>query len=122
MNSYNHYSLGSVGEWLYRYVAGIDSNSPGFRQIVIQPTPGGELDCASATYQSPAGEISVGWERQKGEFSLSIGIPANTRATVRLPPQMDASTLSEASGYAPSLDDGTFDLPSGTYKFTAKEH
>src|SRR5215212_10497215 len=24
MNSFNHYSLGSVGEWLYRYVAGID--------------------------------------------------------------------------------------------------
>ena len=25
MNSFNHYSLGSVGEWLYRYVAGIDA-------------------------------------------------------------------------------------------------
>ena len=28
MNSFNHYSLGSVGEWLYRYVAGIDLGEP----------------------------------------------------------------------------------------------
>ena len=24
MNSFNHYSLGSVGEWLYRFVLGIE--------------------------------------------------------------------------------------------------
>nr|MDQ3604118.1 family 78 glycoside hydrolase catalytic domain [Actinomycetota bacterium] len=29
MNSFNHYSLGSVGEWLYRYVAGIDQDPGG---------------------------------------------------------------------------------------------
>ena len=122
MNSYNHYSLGSVGEWLYRYVAGIDRGGPGFRQIHIQPTPGNGLGRAHATYQSPAGPISVHWERAHGQFSLAISIPANTRATVWLPPQMDANTLAEASGYVPSsLDDGKFELPSGAYKFTAKE-
>ncbi|MDQ0196377.1 hypothetical protein J2T20_004786 [Paenibacillus wynnii] len=24
MNSYNHYAYGAIGEWLYRYVAGLD--------------------------------------------------------------------------------------------------
>ena len=37
MNSFNHYSLGSVGEWLYRYVAGIDFGAPGYGRIVIRP-------------------------------------------------------------------------------------
>src|SRR5207248_11361488 len=38
MNSYNHYSFGAVGEWLYRYMAGIDS-APGaaYKHIVIHP-------------------------------------------------------------------------------------
>jgi hypothetical protein len=34
MNSFNHYSLGSVGEWLFRHVAGIelDPERPGFQR------------------------------------------------------------------------------------------
>ena len=24
MNSFNHYALGAIGDWLYRYVAGLD--------------------------------------------------------------------------------------------------
>jgi len=33
MNSFNHYAFGSIGEWLYEYMAGIKPLSPGFRQI-----------------------------------------------------------------------------------------
>src|SRR5262249_51369057 len=40
MNSFNHYAFGSVGEWLYRSAAGIDTDGPGFRRIIIRPTVG----------------------------------------------------------------------------------
>ena len=35
MNSFNHYSLGSVGQWLYQSVAGIDTDpdQPGYKHI-----------------------------------------------------------------------------------------
>ena len=41
MNSFNHYSLGSVGEWLQRYVAGIDldPDAPGFERVLLHPRP-----------------------------------------------------------------------------------
>src|SRR5262249_48095135 len=43
MNSFNHYSLGSVGEWLYRFVLGIDlaAGAVGFAHIRISPLPPG---------------------------------------------------------------------------------
>ncbi|MNY50573.1 Bacterial alpha-L-rhamnosidase [compost metagenome] len=42
MNSFNHYAYGAIGEWLYRYVAGIgpDEAEPGFKVIHIKPQPG----------------------------------------------------------------------------------
>lgn len=43
MNSFNHYSLGSVGEWMASTVAGIDLDpkQPGYKHIIIHPEPGG---------------------------------------------------------------------------------
>jgi len=40
MNSFNHYSLGSVGQWLYEYVAGIRALEPGYARVLIAPEPG----------------------------------------------------------------------------------
>jgi len=57
MNSFNHYSLGSVGQWLFGDVAGInlDPASAGFERIVIRPYPGGGLKYAKASYNSICG-------------------------------------------------------------------
>ncbi len=87
MNSFNHYSLGSVGEWLYRYVAGIDTASerPGFRHTIIRPRPGGGLTGVKATYQSVRGMIESAWRVEDGAFRLCVTVPANTTATVYLP-------------------------------------
>jgi len=87
MNSFNHYSLGSVGEWLYRYVAGIDVDParPGYDHILIRPCPGGGFTHARATYDSIRGRIVSAWRVEDGAFSLHVTIPANTTATVYLP-------------------------------------
>src|SRR5262249_25155066 len=87
MNSFNHYSLGSVGQWLYATVAGIDVDpaTPGFRRIMIHPQPGGGLTAARATYASICGPISSAWQSADGVFQLEVRIPANTTATVTLP-------------------------------------
>ncbi len=38
MNSFNHYSIGAVGEWFYRIVLGInfDESSPGMERVVLE--------------------------------------------------------------------------------------
>ncbi|MDP2982998.1 MAG: family 78 glycoside hydrolase catalytic domain [Candidatus Latescibacter sp.] len=72
MNSFNHYSLGSVGEWLYSSVAGIDLDpeKPGFKHIIIRPVPGGGLTYARARYQSIHGLIQSSWTKSLNQLSL----------------------------------------------------
>jgi alpha-L-rhamnosidase len=91
MNSFNHYSLGSVGEWLYRYVAGIDLGEPGYGRIVIRPRPGGSLTHARAGYDSVRGRISSSWKIEGDRFVLEVLIPPNTTATVHVPSTDDVS-------------------------------
>lgn len=52
MNSLNHYSYGSVGEWLFSGVAGIDYDEsiPGFRKIRMRPIFSAELQWCKASY------------------------------------------------------------------------
>jgi alpha-L-rhamnosidase len=87
MNSFNHYSLGSVGEWLFDTVAGIglDPNTPAYKHIIIRPRPGGGLTYAKAEFQSIHGKILSDWKISGGRFMLNVAIPANTTAEVFLP-------------------------------------
>jgi len=105
MNSLNHYSLGSVGEWLYRYVAGIDADpaAPGFEHVLIRPRPGGGLRWARAEYGSARGRIASEWELEGSTFNLRVTVPANAVATVHLP----ASVIHEVTeGGTPVRDAG----------------
>ena len=70
MNSFNHYSLGSCGQWLFDTVAGIglDPARPGFRHILIRPRPGGGLTWAKASYRSIRGPITSEWNLGDGSL------------------------------------------------------
>jgi alpha-L-rhamnosidase len=96
MNSFNHYSLGSCGEWMFNTVAGIgvDTDQPGFKHIIIHPRPGGDLTQAEGSFDSIHGKISTNWTLENGEFSLHVVIPVNTTATIYLP-AANASSVQE---------------------------
>lgn len=87
MNSFNHYAYGAIGEWMYRVIAGIelDESHPGYKHILIQPRPGGGLSFANASIQSMYGGVAEEWKIADGKFTLTVQVPANTTATVRLP-------------------------------------
>jgi|WetSurMetagenome_2_1015567.scaffolds.fasta_scaffold02384_4 alpha-L-rhamnosidase len=132
MNSFNHYAYGAIGDWMYRTSAGIEEKEPGFRHILIQPHPSKRLQYSKASFESPYGTISSGWERKDGRVKVNITIPANTRATVMLPvddpskinlngapitPELKNSARTEAQkgGVYISLETGSgeyvFDIP-----------
>jgi alpha-L-rhamnosidase len=85
MNSFNHYAFGSVAEYLYRQVAGIDSDGPGYRKIVIRPAIAEGLTYARAAYASIAGRIESAWRIENGRLHLDVTVPPNTTATVFVP-------------------------------------
>jgi alpha-L-rhamnosidase len=93
MNSFAHYSFGAVGEWMLNDLAGIQSDGPGYKRIIIYPhppTPGsnGEhkpINWVKAHYDSIRGRITSNWRRTNDTFELDTEIPANTTATIYLP-------------------------------------
>ncbi|MBB6734378.1 alpha-L-rhamnosidase [Cohnella zeiphila] len=87
MNSFNHYALGSVGEWLYRRLAGIDlrEDGAGFQSFLIRPQPGGGIGRVRCRYETLYGPIAVGWREEAGAFTLEADIPANSNAEVAVP-------------------------------------
>ncbi|MBB5353192.1 hypothetical protein HNR46_003446 [Haloferula luteola] len=132
MNSFNHYSLGSCGEWLYETLAGIsfDPSVPAYKKIVIHPQPGGTITHAHATRQTIQGEIASSWRLYDGGFTLETTIPVNTTAEVYVPAasaeevQESGKPVEESEGVSfLRLEDGfaVFAVGSGRYRFTAGE-
>jgi len=99
MNSGNHLMLvGDLITWLYENLAGIrpDPAQPGFKHIVMHPTPAGDLTFVRASHKSPYGEISSDWKRDGDRFTWSVSIPVNTTATVYIPADREASVKESA--------------------------
>ncbi len=87
MNSFNHYAYGAIGEWLYRYVAGmdIDPENPGYKHILLAPHPGGGLTNAGVEFNSIYGKVKSAWKMEGTDLVYEVTVPANTTATVTLP-------------------------------------
>ncbi|MCD8232501.1 MAG: glycoside hydrolase family 78 protein [Clostridiales bacterium] len=88
MNSLNHYSYGSVLEWMYRNVAGLHlcEEHPGFSQVLIAPQPDYRLTSCDMKYVSISGTYEIHWKvEETGEFNLAVEIPFGCCATVKLP-------------------------------------
>ncbi len=100
MNSFNHYAYGSVGDWLYSTVCGINSDpkEPGFKHIIFRPLPLKELGYAKARLLTPYGEIISGWEY--------TGDGNNCKFTFTIPKGCHATLY---------LDDEEYDFQDGTY-------
>lgn len=123
MNSFNHYSYGAVGEWLYRYVAGIDDDysNPGFHHILLNPQFDASLGQASSTYDSTYGPISSAWKYSGNTIAWKITIPANTTASLYLPEGDKGKLLESGKPVSFQKQKGTgviYTVPAGTYSFT----
>jgi alpha-L-rhamnosidase len=85
MNSFNHYAVGAVADWLHRSVAGLAPAEPGYRRLLVQPRPGRQLDHAAATHDTPYGRARVSWRRHGEHVTVEAVVPPGTTATVVLP-------------------------------------
>lgn len=88
MNSFNHYSLGSVVEWLYSYAAGIQlkRDMNGLPVLTIKPMLN-IFPWLKATYKSICGGVSVCWD----EHLLTVAVPANHTAIISLPNEFETT-------------------------------
>ncbi len=131
MNSFCHYSIGAVGEWMYRNILGInpDDTQPGYKHFTIHPRPGGTLTWAKGSYNSIQGIIGSDWKMENGVFILNVEIPVNTSATVILPSgSKEMITLNSKPVSASLIDlkytiknETALELGSGKYRFEVRK-
>ena len=129
MNSFNHYAYGAIGDWMYRVVAGIDTDDsiPGYKKIKIMPHIGGNFTEVNANYKSDYGLITSHWKIEENKLQLEIEIPANTTAKIYIPSvNVDAitennkplSTLKEIKVLGKEGDYIVIETGSGKYNFS----
>lgn len=127
MNSFNHYAYGAIGEWLYRYVAGmdIDPEAPGYKHILLAPHPGGGLTHAGVDFISMYGKVKSAWKLDGKQMVYEVIVPANTTATVTLPSvaddlKMNGEALPEIlkSGMKVADKNVSLNIGSGNYMFS----
>jgi len=131
MNSFNHYSLGSCGEYLFGGIGGIRPASPGYKTILIRPIIRDGLTWAKTTYNSIHGPIATSWKRDGNRIELQVSVPVNTTATVCVPAS-DLSNITESGRPADRAagvkfvrqenDAVEFEVGSGTYRFVSKNN
>ncbi|GIX50672.1 MAG: rhamnosidase [Limisphaera sp.] len=132
MNSFNHYWLGCVAEWLYSRAAGIDMDAPGFKTIRIRPAiprTGEGLDRVSAHYDSIRGRIESRWRLDGKRLELEVLVPPNTTALVYVPARdpglvrESGQPVDQAPGvevHGREADELVLRIGSGRYRFTSE--
>jgi alpha-L-rhamnosidase len=85
MTSFNHYALGAVADWLHRVVGGLAPASPGYREILVRPRPGGGLTRAAAEHETPYGRARVSWAGEDDRLTVEVLVPTGATACVDLP-------------------------------------
>ena len=77
MNSFNHYSLGSCGQWFSEYMCGIQPTKPGFAGVRIAPQPDPQLRIRSAcaSYQTEKGTVRSSWQANEEGFCFTVDMP-----------------------------------------------
>ena len=123
MNSLNHYAYGSIAEWMYRVMAGINptEENPGFRHVKLEPMPDHRFKFIKANYNSPVGKYTSEWRiNEGGSLYFKFEVPFNSTASLKLP-DIDLSNgivngirIDESSL---EIKDGVIELVSGVYEF-----
>jgi alpha-L-rhamnosidase len=136
-SSFAHYAFGAVCEWMMSTLAGIATDGPGYKRIIIRPSPPSPgsnpdrepINWVKAHYDSIHGRIVSNWRLKDGRFVLETTIPANSTATVYVPAK-SAESVTESGAPLDKAKNVKFlrmegdrvvlVVESGSYRFTAQ--
>lgn len=131
MNSFNHFALGAVGQWMYEFQLGITNDhgngEAGYKHFVLQPSAGEKFTSLSGSYESNYGVIVSSWTADgKGNMtSFSTVVPSNTTATLYLPVNDNLLKFKGTKGVKfvrkttrNNVTVAQYELTSGSFSFT----
>jgi alpha-L-rhamnosidase len=95
--SHNHPMFGSVSEWFYKALAGIQlaPDCAGCDKLILAPQPVGDLTWVKASHDTVRGKIISEWRKENGRFQWRVRVPAGASATAFVP-AASAAQLTES--------------------------
>jgi alpha-L-rhamnosidase len=128
--SYNHFALGTVDEWFYKYLAGIRCHSDGYREITINPHVLGELTFVNASTDTVRGKVSSEWAKNTNNtMTLKVTVPVGSTAAIMIPAKSDSEVKESGRPAARSAgvefisrgpDTAVYRVGSGSYTFISQ--
>ncbi len=129
--SNNHVMFGSIDDWFYRSLAGIqiDEQVPAYRHIIIKPFVAPDLSFVKASINTINGLIASHYTLQNGNYHLKVTIPANSAATVYVPAEKvayvkESGKKIEGNPYVKFIkienNQAVFEVASGSYDFSSE--
>jgi alpha-L-rhamnosidase len=113
-NSFNHFGLGSVADWMFSTVAGISPAEPGWSRVAVAPRPGRELEWCRASVETPYGNVSIEWHTGGGKLHIDLGLPPTVGAEIDL--GVPGSAAVTVDGVAGHLARGPFSVDGGRHE------
>ncbi|MGN6187857.1 MAG: family 78 glycoside hydrolase catalytic domain [Conexibacter sp.] len=111
---------GSIVNWLFEDLAGIQPLEPGFAKIRFRPAvPTSGLDAAHATYDSVRGTIASSWQRTAGGVRIDVTVPPDASGVVCVPATSAAAVTAPADATFLGLQNGSaaYAVGAGAYTF-----
>lgn len=83
-DSLNHHMWGDITRWMIENIAGLHIHPNGMDTIAIAPKFIPAISHASAWHNTPAGRVSVSWERDGDSITLTLDVPESVRGVITL--------------------------------------
>ena len=85
MNSFNHYSYGSVASFMYEYILGLKRRKPGYEEILIEPLYIRRLKEVEGSYDTKYGKIYVSYKFIFDDITITkCSLPYNIKGELRI--------------------------------------
>ncbi|KAH7095814.1 putative alpha-L-rhamnosidase [Paraphoma chrysanthemicola] len=122
-DSKNHMILAQIDEWFHAGIAGIQPTAlttvsdTWENRLIFQPKVVGDLESALGSYQTPWGEARSKWSRVGRSFTLTVTVPSNVVAEVRLPAGGNVGATKRAKLLSGNGGSAVYNVPSGKHTF-----
>ncbi|MCK0156468.1 glycoside hydrolase family 78 protein [Cellulophaga sp. F20128] len=118
--SNNHPMFGSVTEWFYRWLGGIqpDPENPGFKRFFLTPATPEGLEFVNTKYNSPYGTIVSNWKKlAPNSYEYTFVIPAASSALIQLEfnTTQEINIIKDGAPFNKELKTADFELNEGNY-------
>ncbi|WP_303973206.1 alpha-L-rhamnosidase [Streptococcus merionis] len=114
MNSLNHYSIGAIMDWAYRYILGLRHQESGYQKLTFAPEFDYRLNAIEGCFDSVYGPVKVSYQIEADEnhrIQLRLTVPFGMTVAVNLPRSEGQAVLVNNQ----SQTGGQFEVTAGVY-------